>query len=103
MPTVRADDLVYVNRLDKLGYLGASIEHYKTWSSRVIIELFLMFFSKHLMLWKLLNSTIMTGSIVLLCKYVFNKLYSKNLLLVFSIFCLIPLTIMGKLVGSLLR
>ncbi|MDK8205493.1 DUF6056 family protein [Enterococcus faecalis] len=44
MPTVRADDLVYVNRLDKLGYLGASIEHYKTWSSRVIIELFLMFF-----------------------------------------------------------
>lgn len=96
MPTVRADDLVYVNRLDKLGYLGASIEHYKTWSSRVIIELFLMFFSKHLMLWKLLNSTIMTGSIVLLCKYVFNNLYSKNLLLVFSIYCLIPLTIMGE-------
>lgn len=96
MPTVRADDLVYINRLDKLGYFGASIEHYKTWSSRVIIELFLMFFSKHFMLWKLLNSTIMTGNIVLLCKYVFKNLYFKNLLLVFSIYCLIPLTIMGE-------
>ncbi|BDP77045.1 hypothetical protein EfmAA242_12730 [Enterococcus faecium] len=45
MPTMRADDVVYASRLDELGYLGASIEHYKTWSSRIIIELFLMFFS----------------------------------------------------------
>lgn len=44
MPTMRADDVVYASRLDELGYLGASIEHYKTWSSRIIIELFLMFF-----------------------------------------------------------
>lgn len=44
MPSFRADDLVYSNRLDQLGYLGASIEHYKTWSSRIIIELFMMFF-----------------------------------------------------------
>ncbi|EEV55302.1 DUF6056 family protein, partial [Enterococcus faecium] len=70
MPTMRADDVVYASRLDELGYLGASIEHYKTWSSRIIIELFLMFFSKHFMLWKLLNSTIMLGIVVLLCKYV---------------------------------
>ncbi|BDP73389.1 hypothetical protein EfmAA96_11740 [Enterococcus faecium] len=41
MPTMRADDVVYASRLDELGYLGASIEHYKTWSSRIIIELFL--------------------------------------------------------------
>ncbi|EGP5300989.1 hypothetical protein EAC14_07380, partial [Enterococcus faecium] len=39
MPTIRADDLAYASRLDKLGYLGASIEHYKTWSSRIIVEL----------------------------------------------------------------
>lgn len=96
MPTMRADDVVYASRLDELGYLGASIEHYKTWSSRIIIELFLMFFSKHFMLWKLLNSTIMLGIVVLLCKYVFEKINVKNLLLVCSIYCLIPLTVMGE-------
>ncbi len=96
MPTMRADDVVYASRLDELGYLGASIEHYKRWSSRIIIELFLMFFSKHFMLWKLLNSTIMLGIVVLLCKYVFEKINVKNLLLVCSIYCLIPLTVMGE-------
>lgn len=96
MPTIRADDLAYASRLDKFGYLGASIEHYKTWSSRIIVELFLMFFSKHFVLWKILNSTIMLGTVVLLCKYVFEKTNVKNLLLVCSIYCLIPLTVMGE-------
>lgn len=97
MLIVRVDDLVYVNRLDKLGYLGVLIEYYKIWSLRVIIELFLMFFFKYFMLWKLLNLMIMIGFIVLFCKYVFNKLYFKNLLLVFFIFCLIFLIIMGEI------
>lgn len=96
MPTIRADDMVYASRLDKLGYLGASIEHYKTWSSRIIVELFLMFFSKHFALWKLLNSMVMVGTVVLLCKYVFEKINVKNLLLVFSIYCLVPMTVMGE-------
>lgn len=96
MPTVRSDDLVYAERLDKWGYLGASLDHYRTWSSRIIIELFLMFFSKHFTLWKLLNSTVMLGNVILLCKYVFEKIGVKNLMIVSSIYCLIPLTVMGE-------
>jgi hypothetical protein len=96
MPTIRSDDLVYADRLNKWGYLGASLNHYRTWSSRLIIEFFLMFFSKHFTLWKLLNSTVMLGSVILLCKYVFEKISVKNLMMVFSIYCLIPLTVMGE-------
>lgn len=96
MPSVRADDLIYAERLDKFGYLGASIEHYKTWSSRIIIELFLMFFSKHFILWKLLNSMVMLGTVLMIGKYIFKKLTAKNILMVFSVYCLIPLIIMGE-------
>lgn len=96
MPSFRADDLVYSNRLDQLGYLGASIEHYKTWSSRIIIELFMMFFSKHFLLWKFVNSIIMLGTVLMICKYVFEKLDGKNVLLVTSVYCLVPLTVMGE-------
>lgn len=96
MPSFRADDLVYSNRLDQLGYLGASIEHYKTWSSRMIIELFMMFFSKHFLLWKFVNSIIMLGTVLMICKYVFEKLDGKNVLLVTSVYCLVPLTVMGE-------
>ncbi len=96
MPTIRYDDLVYFNRLNEMGYLGASIDHYNTWSSRIIIELFLMFLSKHFLVWKLLNSFVMLGTILVLCKYIFQKIEVSTFFIVFSIYCMIPLTLMGE-------
>lgn len=55
-----------------------------------------MFFSTHFTLWKILNSMVMFGTVIMLCKYVFGKLQPKNLIMVCSIFCLIPLTVMGE-------
>lgn len=96
MPTIRSDDLVYLDRVNNLGYIGASLEHYRTWSSRILIELFLMFFSKHFLLWKILNSFVMLGTVLILCRYIFKKITIRDFLLVFSIYCLIPMTVMGE-------
>jgi hypothetical protein len=96
MPTVRADDLFYAKRLSQFGYLGASADHYKTWSSRIIIELFLMFFSNHFALWKIINSFVMLGTVLLLCLYIFDKIRVNHLLIVFAVYCFTPLTIMGE-------
>ncbi len=38
----------------------------------------------------------MLGNVILLCKYVFEKIGVKNLMIVSSIYCLIPLTVMGE-------
>lgn len=96
MPEIRSDDIVYINRLNSMGFLNSSIDHYKNWSSRLIIEFFLMLLSKHFLLWKLLNSTMMFLTVYILCKYIFQKTKANFFLLVFSVFCFIPLTIMGE-------
>lgn len=96
MPTFKGDDLAYLNRLNKIGYTSASLDHYKTWSSRILIELILMFTAKHFTLWRLLNTAVMLGTITLLCKYIYNRIEAKKLLLVFAIYTMIPLTVMGE-------
>ena len=96
MPTNRSDDINYLTRVNSMGYIGASIEHYKNWSSRIIIEVFLMFFSKHFLLWKFANTFMMLITLLLLCKYTFKKISIKNFLMLFSIYCMIPLTVMGE-------
>ena len=96
LPTMRSDDIVYLNRVNDMGYIGASIDHYFHWSSRIIIEFILMFFSQHFLLWKFANSLFMTLGVCLLCDYIFKNITKEKLLLVFSIYCLVPLTVMGE-------
>lgn len=96
MPTNRSDDLVYLHRVNNMGYIGASIDHYKNWSSRIIIEFFLMFFSKHFLLWSFFNTSIMILTVFLMCKYTCKKSNIQNILMVFSVYCMIPLTVMGE-------
>lgn len=96
MPEIRSDDIVYINRSNGMGLLASSIDHYKNWSSRLIIEFFLMLLSKHFLLWKILNTTMMFLTVYILYKYIFQKNEAKLFLLVFSVYCFVPITIMGE-------
>lgn len=96
MSTASGDDLTYLNRLNSLGYIKASVEHYNTWSSRIIIEAVLMFFSKYFILWKIVNAAIMTGTIWFLNKFTMSEITSRNLLLSFGLYSMVPLTVMRE-------
>ncbi|MBL1224294.1 DUF6056 family protein [Enterococcus sp. BWR-S5] len=96
MPNTLGDDVTYLNRLNRLGYFGGAIDHYMGWSSRIIIETVLMFLSKYFILWKLLNAAIMTGTVYFLNKYLLSTINTKTLLLTFSVYCMIPLKMMGE-------
>lgn len=96
MPDALGDDVTYLNRLNKFGYIGAGIDHYMGWSSRIIIEMVLMFLAKYFVLWKLLNAAIITGTVYFLNKYVLSTINAKTLLLTFGLYCLIPLKMMGE-------
>lgn len=55
-----------------------------------------MFFAKNFILWQLSNAIVMFGTVVLMCKYIFKKIDARSLLLVFAIYCFVPLKIMGE-------
>ncbi|MFS7398510.1 DUF6056 family protein [Carnobacterium maltaromaticum] len=96
MTTFKADDLVYLQRVSEMGYIQASIKNYNNWSSRMVIEFFLMFLTKHFVLWKVLNATVMLGTVVIICKYVFKEIESRKLIMTFAVYSFIPLTVMGE-------
>lgn len=96
MTNLAGDDVHYLRYVNTDGYLNTLILRYQTWSSRLVIEFFLMLFSKNFLLWRLLNSIVMFGTVILMCKYIFKKIEAKSLLLVFAIYCFIPLHIMGE-------
>lgn len=96
MTDLAKDDIHYLGYVNTGGYLNTLMLRYQTWSSRVVIEFFLMLFSKNFMLWRLLNSFVMFGTVILMCKYIFKKIEIKSLLFVFAIYCFIPLRIMGE-------
>lgn len=96
MTIFKADDLAYLKSLSEIGYIQSSIRNYNNWSSRIVIEFFLMFLSKHFVLWKVLNATVMLGTVVIICKYVFKEIESRKLIVTFAVYSLIPLTLMGE-------
>lgn len=96
MSNLARDDVHYLRYVNTDGYLNTLFLRYQTWSSRVVIEFFLMFFAKNFILWQLLNVIVMFGTVVLICKYIFKKIDARSLLLVFAIYCFVPLKIMGE-------
>lgn len=96
LPVFMHDDLSYLERVNRIGYMSATRAHYFKWSSRIIIEFVLMFLSQHFMLWKILNSAMMFLAVIIICKYVFDEIDVKSLLLTFGVYCLIPFAVMSE-------
>lgn len=96
MSNFGGDDIVFLNRVNDFGYIKASIDYYNNWSSRTVIELLLMFFSKHHLMWQIFNSFVMTGTVYIVTEYTLNKKNIQNLYFVFGIYAMIPLTLMRE-------
>lgn len=93
-PKLMNDDIGYLNFLKEYGYVNGGVIHYKTWSSRVFLEAVLMFMTKHFFLWKIANSLVMLGTIVIIAKYSFGKVSPKSIILIFSLYSMVPLSLM---------
>ncbi|MFD1466116.1 DUF6056 family protein [Lapidilactobacillus mulanensis] len=96
VPTLKNDDLGYIHRANTMGYWGATVDHYHSWSSRLVIEFFVMFFAKNFLLWQFINTIVMLGTIIIIYKFVFGSLEPKKLLLTAALYFLMPLMIMNE-------
>lgn len=96
MAELIGDDPSYLDRLNTLGYVEASIDHFKNWSSRILIEAALMFFSNYFYLWLLINTAVMVGTVWIINKYTTAKMTAQTLLFTFGLYCMIPLNLMRE-------
>lgn len=87
------DDLWFLEVSTDKGFLPFLLWRYDVWTSRLFIEGFLIFFSKHFWLWKIINSLILTGFLYLIDYYTTDLLGKKvnQLFLFLALFTFIPL------------
>lgn len=87
------DDMWFLQAYTEKGFFSFLTWRYDVWTSRLLIEGLLIFFTKHFFLWKLLNSLILTSFLFLVNYYTASVFFNKNsqLLLLLSIFTFIPL------------
>lgn len=83
------DDVTYfANQFDQFNWLNFLEMRYKVWISRIIIESFLIFISRNIFLWRILDSFIFCLLIYSICSLLFKKISWKSILLV-SLNCFI--------------
>lgn len=91
------DDTSYFSSmLDSYSLFSFLKMRYSIWSSRIIIEGFLVFLSRHLYLWKVLDSLIYTLFIYASNRLLFSKMTFKNLGLTAAILLLYPFLYIGE-------
>lgn len=91
---------------DDTSYFSSMLEEYSlfsflkmryfAWSSRIIIEGFLVVLSRHLYLWRILDSLVYTIFIYACNRLLFQKISFKNLLLTGLILLLYPFLFVGE-------
>ncbi len=91
---------------DDTSYFSSMLEEYSlfsflkmryfAWSSRIIIEGFLVVLSRHLYLWRILDSLVYTIFICACNRLLFQKISFKNLLLTGLVLLLYPFLLVGE-------
>lgn len=97
IPKLSGDDVFYLNAINGQSFNGQFKDNvfkfinsrYHIWSSRVLIETLLVFFVKHIFIWRIVNVFVLTSFVGLLNIY-FNKNRSLNIILM-SVFLTILL------------
>lgn len=84
-----ADDLFFIHNADPLVLTLA--EHYKTWSSHLLIETLLLFLARHLLLWRILNCLVMLSFAYLMAVYTTSRRKAFHTYLAILFFFSIPL------------
>ena len=91
------DDTSYFSlMLDTYSLFSFLKMRYLSWSSRIIIEGFLVVLSRHLYLWRILDSFIYTLLIYASNRLFFKKISFKNLLLTGLVLLLYPFLLVGE-------
>lgn len=91
------DDTSYFSlMLDTYSLFSFLKMRYLSWSSRIIIEGFLVVLSRYLYLWRFLNSCIYTLLIYASNRLFFKKISFKNLLLTGLVLLLYPFLLVGE-------
>lgn len=90
------DDIGYLQRYNDMGIIEASLDNYLHWSSRIVLEIALMFFTKYFFLWKFSYAVVMTGTIMMISTYAFRTWKNESIFLPFLFLNLFPLFLMDE-------
>lgn len=90
------DDILFAERISNFSLIDFLQLRYNTWSSRLVIEVILVFLCNNFWLWKILDTLILCLTCYSITTIIFNNKNVSNTIVVMLFMFIIPYSVMGE-------